>query len=239
MHIAMWSGPRTLSTAMMYAFGARPDCAVWDEPFYAPFLARSGRQDPMRTEILEREETDPVKVSARCVGPVPDGKQVFYQKHMPFQMLAGFPRDWIFEVTNVFLIRHPARVLASYVKKRENPTQADIGYGVQAELFAEIKARTGRAPVVIDSGDVRRDPKGILEKLCDAIGLAFDPAMLKWPAGGHPSDGAWAPHWYPEIWKSTGFANAEGPMPDVPRELAPLLEESTPFYRQLAEKRLG
>lgn len=233
MRIAMWSGPRNLSTAMMYAFGSRADTAVWDEPFYAPYLKATGRPDPLRDEVLAAEETDPDKVAERCLGPIPDGKTVFYQKHMPFQMIAGFPRDWIFKVTNVFLIRHPARVISSYVKKRENPVETDLGYVMQNELFDDIATRTGKEPVVIDSADIRRDPEGMLGALCDAIGLAFDPAMLSWPAGGHPNDGAWAPHWYPEIWTSTGFAGAEGGLPEVPDSLRRLLDETLPHYERL------
>ena len=134
MHVAMWSGPRNLSTAMMYSFGARADCTVWDEPFYAPYLKLSGRQDPMREEILVCEETDPQKVAARCTGPIPNEKSVFYQKHMPHHMIEGIPKSWIAEVVNVFLIRHPARVIASYAKKRENPNLDDIGIEMQATL---------------------------------------------------------------------------------------------------------
>jgi len=238
MRIAMWSGPRNLSTAMMYAFGARDDCAVWDEPFYAPFLKATGRDHPMRDEILAREETDPEKVAQRCVGPIPDGKTVFYQKHMPHHMVPGLPRDWVADVTNIFLIRHPARVIASYAKKRENPTMADIGFAMQSELFEDIASRTGAPPIVIDSGDIRQNPRKMLEKLCIAIGLPFDPSMLHWPAGGHKDDGAWAPHWYPEVWKSTGFAPAEGELPEVPVNLRSLCDEAMPHYVRLTEQRL-
>ena len=132
MRIAMWSGPRNLSTAMMYAFGARADCAVWDEPFYAAYLTETGLDHPMRDEVIAAGETDPQAVAARCSSSVPAGRPHFYQKHMTHHMVEGFPLDWMAEVTNVFLIRHPARVLASYVKKRETPTLEDIGIVQQA-----------------------------------------------------------------------------------------------------------
>ncbi|MCO6186814.1 hypothetical protein [Rhizobium sp. L1K21] len=235
MRIAMWSGPRNLSTAMMYSFGARADCAVWDEPFYAPFLVASGRDDPMRADILAAEETDPQKVAERCLGPIPDGKAFFYQKHMPHHMVKGIPRDWIAGVTNVFLIRHPARVIVSYAKKRENPTLDDIGFESQAQLFDEISAAQGKPPVVIDSTDIRQNPADMLEKLCVAIGMPYNEGMLSWPAGGHAQDGTWAAHWYPEVWKSTGFAPPEGVLPDVPDHLRPLLDAALPHYERLAK----
>ncbi len=234
MRIAMWSGPRNLSTAMMYSFGARADCAVWDEPFYAPFLVASGRADPLRDKVLAAEETDPTVVAARCLGPIPGGKRHFYQKHMPHHMVDGLPRDWIADVTNVFLIRHPARVIVSYAKKRAELTADDIGFESQAALFDEITANCGAAPVVVDSTDIRANPAAMLEKLCVAIGIAYDPAMLAWPAGGHAQDGAWAPHWYPEVWRSTGFAAPEGHLPEVPAHLQPLLAEALPHYERLA-----
>ncbi len=239
MRIAMWSGPRNLSTAMMYSFAARSDCAVWDEPFYAPFLKQSGRQDPMLEEIFAGEETDPQKVAQRCLGPIPEGKSVFYQKHMPHHMIDGIPRQWIADMVNVFLIRHPARVIASYAKKRENPNMNDIGIKMQSALFDEITAINGQPPVVIDSGEIRKDPENMLAKLCAAIKLDFDPAMLSWPAGGHPSDGAWAPHWYPEVWKSSGFAPPEGDLPELTGDLAKLLDEALPYYERLAVQALG
>jgi hypothetical protein len=126
--IAMWSGPRNLSTAMMYAFAARPDCAVWDEPFYAAYLDRTGADHPMRDAILAAHERDAGVVAARCAGPIPDGKTVFYMKHMPHHMVEGMPLDWAEGCVNVHLIRHPARVLASYAEKRDAVTLEDIGF---------------------------------------------------------------------------------------------------------------
>lgn len=237
MRIAMWSGPRNLSTAMMYAFANRADCAAVDEPFYAAYLAATGLEHPMRDEILASQPVDPSEVAARLLGPVPDGRTHWYQKHMTHHMVPGVPRDWIGQVTNVFLLRHPARVIASYVVKRENPTLEDIGFPQQAELYDEVVARQGRA-VVIDSDDIRRDPEAMLRRLCDAIGLPFDPAMLAWPRGPKPEDGVWAPHWYNAVWDSTGFADAEGPLPEVPAALKPVLQAALPIYEGLAARRL-
>lgn len=237
MKIAMWSGPRNLSTAMMYAFGNRPDCAVVDEPFYAAYLARTGLQHPMRDVILGAQPQDPELVAQALTGPNPDGKDHYYQKHMTQHMIAGVPRDWMRQVVNVFLIRHPARVIASYAAKRENPTLDDIGFRQQAELYNEVLA-FGGTPIVIDSHDIRENPRAMLEKLCESIGLPFSEAMLSWPAGGHPNDGVWAPHWYAAVWNSTGFAGAEGPLPRLDGAAADLARQAMPYYDDMAARAL-
>ncbi|MFS4581618.1 HAD family hydrolase [Phaeobacter sp. C3_T13_0] len=232
MRIAMWSGPRNLSTAMMYAFGNRGDCAVVDEPFYASYLAQTGLEHPMHAEILDSQPQDPVAVISNLLGPVPAAKPFFYQKHMTHHMIDGIPRDWMREVANVFLIRHPARVIASYAEKRENPTLDDIGFRQQAELFEQV-CGWGQRPVVLDSDKVRQNPEQLLERLCDGVGIPFSPKMLSWPMGGHKDDGVWSAHWYGAVWKSTKFAGPEGPLPDVPDALRPVLEAALPYYEQL------
>lgn len=239
MRIAMWSGPRNLSTAMMYSFGARAGCAVWDEPFYGEYLARTGLAHPMAAQIIAAGEVDPAVVQARCLGVIPDDKQVFYQKHMVHHLQAGADQAWIADLVNVFLIRHPARVIASYHRKHEHPTLDDLGFRQQAELFEWLRTRGGAAPVVIDSADIRENPEAMLRLLCTRIGLAFDPAMLSWPAGGHDSDGVWASHWYNAVWKSTGFADAEGPIPQVPAELQSVLGQALPYYEQMAAHKIS
>jgi hypothetical protein len=219
----MWSGPRNLSTAMMYSFGARTDCAVLDEPFYAPYLAATGADHPMRDAILAAHETDPEKVGQACIGPIPGNKPHLYMKHMPHHMVAGFPLDWASDCVNIHLIRHPARVVASYAEKRDDLTLDDIGFVQQAAIYDRLGG------LVIDSGDIRADPARMLQKLCAEIGLPWDPAMLHWPAGGRPEDGAWAPHWYGAIHKSTGFAGAEGPLPPF----TDLATQALPYYERL------
>lgn len=228
MKIAMWSGPRNLSTAMMYAFGNRSDFAAWDEPFYPAYLAATGIDHPMRDEVLAAGDVDPIRVAERCAGPVPDGKAHWYMKHMGFQM-DGFPLDWAADCVNVHLIRHPARVVASYSAKREEPTLRDIGFEQQVEIFERFPGP------VVDSFDVRADPEVVLKKLCAEIGLAFDPAMLSWNAGPKPYDGVWAPHWYDAVHRSTGFAGAEGPLPDLDGDAAALVEAALPFYQRMVD----
>ncbi|MDR9392793.1 MAG: HAD family hydrolase [Roseovarius sp.] len=237
MRIAMWSGPRNLSTAMMYSFGARADCAVVDEPFYASYLARTGLGHPMRDMILAAQPTDPEKVISALLGPVPAGKPHFYQKHMSQHMIAGIRRDWITEMRNVFLIRHPARVAASFSAKYDNPALSDIGFVQQAELYDQVNA-AGGDPIVIDSGDIRRSPETMLKRLCQALGLDWDPAMLSWPAGGHAADGVWAAHWYGAVHRSTGFAPAEGDLPRLDECGARLARAAMPHYERLADVRI-
>lgn len=233
MKIAMWSGPRNLSTAMMYAFAARGDCAVWDEPFYAPYLAATGSDHPMAAEIMTAHEADPARVAAACAGPVPDGFAHWYMKHMPHHMIAGFPLDWAKGCVNVHLIRHPARVIASYGEKRGEMTLEDIGFAQQLALWQALPGP------VIDSADIRADPARALGMLCAEIGLEFTTAMLHWPAGSRAYDGVWAAHWYNAVHRSTGFAGAEGPLPEVPEERQALLDAALPMYEAMRAEALS
>ncbi len=225
MKIAVWSGPRNLSTAMMYAFANRPDFTAMDEPFYGAYLAASGVVHPMGEQIMASQPTDPNIVAADCAdaGPKPHK----YMKHMPHHMLDGFPLDWAKDCINIHLIRHPARVIASYAAKRENPTLEDIGYPQQADLFDKIGG------LVIDSHDIREGPENALRSLCRKIGLPFDCAMLNWPAGPKSFDGVWAYHWYNAVHQSTGFAGAEGPLPQMKGTAADLLNAALPYYEKL------
>ena len=228
----MWSGPRNLSTAMMYAFGNRADFAIWDEPFYAPYLKATGADHPMRDAIIAAHEVDPVTVAQRCLDTIPAQKPHFYMKHMPHHMLDGFPLDWAKDCINVHLIRHPARVIASYGAKRDAMTFEDIGFAQQTALFDKIGG------LVIDSSDIRADPEGMLRKLCDAIDLPFDPAMLSWKAGPRADDGIWAAHWYNAVHQSTGFAGAEGPLPELDAAQEKMRHLAMPHYDALARRKL-
>ena len=225
MRIAAWSGPRNLSTAMMYAFAARGDCAVMDEPFYAAFLAATGLDHPMRDAVLAAQPTDPDAVARLCAA---EGRPHVYQKHMAHHM-AGMPLGWAEGAVHVHLIRHPARVIASYGAKHDGLSEAAIGFAAQAALYDRLGG------VVVDTTRLRRDPRGVLARLCAEIGLPFTEAMLSWPAGGHPSDGVWAPHWYDAVHRSTGFAGPEGPLPAVE---GPLLRAALPFYEAMHDRAL-
>lgn len=228
--IAMWSGPRNLSTAMMYAFAQRGDCAVIDEPFYGVYLDWSGVVHPMREAILKAMPRDAETVARAMAQDAP--ASVFYQKHMCQHMVPGVPRGWMSEATNVFLIRHPARVIASFAKEMPDLTDRDIGFALQAELF-DLCRMMGQRPIILDSADIRRDPEGMLRALCAALEIGFDPAMLAWPRGGNPADGVWAPVWYRSLHASTGFSGAEGPLPRLKGRLAALEAAALPHYERL------
>lgn len=233
MNIAMWSGPRNLSTAMMVSFAQRRDCAVVDEPFYAAYLQATGLVHPMREAIISDGETDPSRVVDFCVGSVPEDKTVFYQKHMTHHMIPEFDREWISRVRNVFLIRDPSRVIASYHIKREDPTLTDIGIVEQVEIFERISDMTGEAPIVIDSADILGDPEQMLGKLCRSLGLSFDKRMLHWLAGPKPYDGIWAKHWYGSVWESTGFGSPSQVPPVVPESLQGVAEEAQQYFQRI------
>jgi hypothetical protein len=232
--IAMWSGPRNLSTALMYAFAARPDCAATDEPFYAAYLHASGIDHPMRDAVIASQPTDPATVAAFCTGPNPEDKPLWYQKHMTMHMVPSFDIGFLRGLTNAFLIRHPARVIASYAKKREAPSLHDIGFVQQAALFDRVADLTGRAPPVISAEAIRANPRVALTRLCAALDIPFTDAMLHWLAGPKPQDGAWAPHWYNAVHRSTGFEDPEGPLPDLSPADQRLADQALPFYDRLA-----
>lgn len=236
--IAMWSGPRNLSTALMYSFAARGDCTVWDEPFYAAYLKATGIPHPMAAEVIAAGVPDPAQVAEACLGPIPQAQRLFYQKHMTLHMIPEFDRGFMKGLTNVFLIRHPARVVASYSKKRESPTLADLGFVQQAELFDEVSGWLGHAPTVIDSADIRADPRQALTGLCARLGIAFTEKMLRWPAGPKQYDGVWAPHWYNAVHTSTGFDAPEGPLPALPPEFQRLVDQAMPYYERLVAYRM-
>ena len=236
--IAMWSGPRNLSTALMYSFGARRDCAVWDEPFYAAYLAQTGIDHPMRVKILKAHETDPELIAQACAQRPNDGQPLFYQKHMTLHMVKEFDRSFMRQCDNVFLIRHPALVVASYAKKREGPNLDDIGFVQQAKLFDEVTDWLGHRPLVIDSQDILTNPSQTLSRLCAALDIEFDPGMLAWPQGGHKDDGVWAPHWYGAVHRSQGFEAPNAMEPKLSKPYDDLVAQALPHYQALAAYKL-
>jgi Sulfotransferase domain len=237
--IAMWSGPRNISTAMMRSFGARSDTAVVDEPFYAAYLSQTGIRHPMTEEVLASQPNDWREVVAALLGPVPHSKPIYYQKHMTHHMIPTIGREWLSEVRNVFLIRDPVAVLASYIKKRSEATLEDIGITQQKDLFDAEADRLGRAPIVIDSADILAAPARRLAQLCRAVDIDYTDAMLHWPAGRRDTDGVWAPAWYDAVERSTGF---EAPRPPAPiqltNELQHLADLAMPIYQEMARYRI-
>lgn len=237
--IAMWSGPRNISTAMMRSWGNRPDTFVCDEPFYAHYLHATGREHPGAAAVIANGETDGRKVIAQLTGDVPNGKRVFYQKQMTHHLLPEIEREWLGAVTNCFLIRDPREVIASYMKKNNDPTLEDIGFVQQAEIFDSVRARTGAIPPVIDAHDVLENPRKFLGLLCDAVGVEFMESMLSWPAGLRETDGIWAKHWYGEVMTSTTFREPSAREPEsVPARLRHIHDRCRECYDRLHECRL-
>ena len=197
--VAMWSGPRNISTAMMRSWENRPDTVVVDEPFYAAYLQETGLDHPGREEVIASQPTDPVEVVRRLGAD--DSAPVHYAKHMTHHILRAWPLDWVGDFRNVLLIRDPAEVVASYVRSRESCEPEDIGLLQQVRLLDALPEE----PPIIDAGDFLRDPETHLRWLCDWLGIDFTDRMLSWPAGPRESDGVWAPYWYGAVVRSTGF----------------------------------
>ena len=237
--IAMWSGPRNISTAMMRSFEGRGDTAVIDEPFYAAYLQRTGLEHPLRDEVIASQSTDPRQVEALLLGPVPDAKPIWYQKHMTLHMQPDFPLEWMARMRNAFLIRDPVAVLASYALKRATVTSRDIGFVQQRALFEREADRLGVAPPVVDAADVLDNPGATLRRLCEALGIAYSDSMLHWPPGRRATDGVWAPAWYRSVELSTGFeSRANLPEAPLPAALQALADEARPHYAALRHHRL-
>jgi Sulfotransferase domain len=238
LRLAMWSGPRNISTAMMRAWENRGDCAVVDEPLYAHYLECTGLDHPGRAAVIAAGETDWRKVAARLTGPVPEGKPVWYQKHMTHHLLPHIARDWLGGLTHVFLIRDPGEVLLSYIKTRANVTADDLGVLQQREIFEYVSNVQGRAPTVIDAGEFLKAPEAHLRALCGELGIPYTPRMLSWPAGARASDGVWAPYWYEAVHRSTGFEPYRAHPREVPQEFQSVVDAVRPAFESLFAHRL-
>jgi hypothetical protein len=237
--IAMWSGPRNISTALLRSWGNRPDTFVCDEPLYAHYLLKTGVAHPGADEVIRSQENDWRQVVAWLTEYVPPGKSVFYQKHMTHHLLPEIDRGWLDRVTNAFLIREPREVVTSFVRIAGTPRLEDTGYPQQLEIFDHVRRRTGRVPPVLDAADVLRDPPRLLRLLCAALDVDFTEAMLSWPPGPRETDGVWAKYWYDAVLKSTGFQPYRPKDEPVPPHLADLLDRAEDIYRQLHQHRLG
>ncbi len=238
LRIAMWSGPRNLSTAMMRSFGARPDTAVSDEPFYGAYLKATGDDQPMAAEVIADMDCDWQSVARAMAGPVPGGKPIWYQKHMAHHMegpvtIADMPSH-----AHAFLIRDPVRVVASYAVKREHVRPEHLGLARQRQWFDQLADKLGHAPPVVDSSDILDDPEATLGKLCAALGIPFDISMLSWPPGRRETDGIWASHWYASVEASTGFGPPPGPLPQLGAEAAAIADACADDYAHLSRYRI-
>lgn len=238
MRLAMWSGPRNISTALMRAWGNRPDTAVCDEPLYAHYLKVTGLPHPGVAEVIAHHETDWRKVVAWLTGPIPEGRAIFYQKHMTHHLLPSIDRAWLDELTHAFLIRDPREMLTSLLRKYPRAGLDDTGLPQQVELFRRMRDATGRTPAVVDARDVLENPRRTLGLLCEALGVPFDEAMLSWPPGRRETDGVWARYWYDAVEKSTGFEPYRPKSEPVPPSHQPMLDTCMQLYGELHAARL-
>jgi hypothetical protein len=238
LRIAMWSGPRNISTAMMRAWGNRPDTFVIDEPFYAYYLKTSGKEHPGAHTVIAAGEMDWQKVVAQLSGPIPNGKRIFFQKHMTHHLLPEIDRHWLAAMTNCFLIRDPREVIVSYVKKREGPALEDLGFVQQAEIFDFVRTRANSIPPIVDAKDMLENPERMLRLLCDAVGIEFSRSMLSWSPGVRETDGVWAKYWYAEVARSTSFQPYRLRDTKIPAHLLEIHERCRECYERLYEYRL-
>lgn len=228
--ICLWSGPRNVSTALMYSFRQRPDTTVVDEPLYAHYLTRSGVEHPGADEVLAAQDHDGDAV-VRDVILAPCPTPVLFVKNMAHH-LPGLDRSFLDEVRSVLLVRHPREMLPSLVQQVPEPTLEGTSLPTQVELVDELVAR-GETPIVVDSRRLLLDPAGVLTALCERLGLEFDHGMLSWEAGPVPEDGVWAPYWYSGVHASTGFARYSQKSDPFPVSLEPLLAECEPLYERI------
>lgn len=245
LRLAMWSGPRNISTAFMRAWGNRADTLVVDEPFYAHYLQATGLDHPGRDEIIAQHETDWRRAAAALMAPVPAGIRILYQKQMAHHLLPHMGREWLDSVTHAFLIRDPAAMLASLGEKLAEFDLLATGLPQQVEIFEHVLARTGRPPPVLDSADLLARPEPMLRALCDALGVPFSERMLAWPPGRRDTDGVWAKHWYDRVEQSMGFetpapreTGTPTAAPPVPPAVAEIEARCRPLYEQLRAYRL-
>lgn len=237
--IAMWSGPRNISTAMMRSWGSRSDTYVCDEPFYAYYLKTTGyTHHPGYQEVLDSQSSDWQEVVDGLTGELPAGKQVFYQKQMAHHLVGQISLSWIDALTNVFLIRDPREMLLSLIQKIPEPTIEETGLPQQVTLFERVQEQTRSIPAVFDAKDVLLDPHGMLKKLCASISVPFCEEMLRWKPGTHETDGVWAKHWYANVAESTTFSQYAPRTGQLPRKHKRLLEQCQAMYDLLSKHKL-
>lgn len=235
--IAMWSGPRNISTAMMRSWENRPDTEVVDEPFYAYYLNRTRSPHPCFDEVVASQIRDYALVATQ-LSHAPCKNKIQYQKHMTHHMLQGEDLSWSKDLKHCFLIRDPRQVVNSYTNSRGVCSAEDIGIVRQVELYEQISEVSGKTIPIIDSNDVLRNPHGVLSQLCDRLELPFDKAMLDWPRGSRDSDGIWAKHWYHSVEQSTGFVPYQQKTLTLSEEQEALCAHLTPYYQKLFILRL-
>lgn len=228
--IHLISGPRNISTALMYSFAQRKDTTVVDEPFYGHYLSHAGLDHPGREEILASMRTRPKEVIEEVVFKAYDTEIVFL-KNMAKHLL-GFDFSFYEQLENVFLIRDPARLITSFAKVVPEVVESEIGLKHEYELFLNLQKK-GKNPLVLNSDILLKNPSVILEKLCAALHIPYDERMLRWQPGARSEDGVWAPYWYVNVHKSNGFQPYQPSTEEIPERYRKLLQEVQPYFEYL------
>lgn len=221
-----------MSTALMYSFAQRNDTTVIDEPLYGHYLRVSDAQHPASQDVMDSMNCDGDAVMRELMQRADSSSANQFAKHMAHHLTA-LDETFLARTTNVLLVRNPRDMLPSLSIQLPTPTLRDTGLKRQWQLWQQLTA-TGQTPAVLDAQQLLANPSGVLHKLCDHLGITFDAAMLEWPAGPRDEDGVWAPHWYHNVHKSTGFGSYQQKH-DIDRALQPLLETCAPFYDALLE----
>ena len=236
--IAMWSGPRNISTAMMRSWESRSDTFVIDEPFYPYYLSQTDVDHPGREEVIDKGELDKGKVSKGLTTDMQEGCSIYYQKHITHHLLPSISREWMKKVRNCFLIRNPKDMIISYSKVHPELNMHLLGLTEQYEIFEYVKEITGEIPPIIDSKDVLLNPRGVLRQLCDKIGVTFSEEMLTWARGKRETDGLWGKYWYNNVISSTGFNRYKPKSEELPEKYEQLYLECFSIYEKLHKLRI-
>ena len=229
--ICLWSGPRNVSTALMYSFAQRDDVRVVDEPLYGHYLQQSGAEHPGRDEVIAAMDCDGDAVMRGLLAAQRENPATrLFLKQMAHHLVA-IDLGFLQETSNVFLIRDPVEMLPSLTVQLPQAKLPDTSLEQQWRLFESLAA-SGTTPAILDSRELLLDPEGVLRQLCAHLDLPFAPAMLEWQPGARPEDGIWAEHWYHAVHRSSGFAPYKAKQ-GFPPHLQGLLDECQPWYERL------
>ena len=232
MKVACWSGPRNISTALMRSWSSRDNVYISDEPFYACYLKEKKINHPMKNEIINLYQNSYTDVLKTITSNIPLNKKIWYQKHMAHHLIDLENLEWLLELNNCLLIRHPKYVISSYLKKNSLNHASELGYMQQFQILNFLKKHKQEF-VVIDSNILLNDPKKILSKWCKKIRIDYDSKMLSWKQGEHQYDGIWGKHWYNNVVKSTGFNKPYNKKVTLDESYQQIYEESLFYYNQL------
>ena len=234
----MWSGPRNISTAMMRSWGSRSDTFVVDEPYYAHYLSQNDLDHPGREEVLKEGELDIEKISSGLINDTNDNCSIYYQKHITHHLLDSIDREWMKSVVNCFLIRDPKDMIISYSRVHPDLNMHLLGLDEQSEIFEHVREITGEIPPIIDAKDVLMNPRDILDKLCNKIGVIFSEEMLSWSRGSRDTDGNWGKYWYKNVVNSTGFNEYKPKKEEIPAKYQDLYKDCYKLYKKLYDLRI-